>query len=257
MKNFYFLLLLSIFSSAARSQFVERVYLKDSVTTYTGWIVEQVPQDYVKMLRQKERDTIRIASDNIWKIVRVIDTKADDPFSTTEPTGRNQAIYVELGGSAYYYSFNYDTRFRKNRRDGWGARAGIGIFNLDIMDGSENKIGRATITAIPVQVNYLLGKKRGALELAAGVTPLFARLNFNTNAANSSFSFFNEEVRDFYLAPMGVVSYRFTSLNNGFMFRVSLQPSITYGEFYLGAAFSAGYHFAHKKKSSPAPQLKQ
>lgn len=127
----------------AKAQFVEKIYLKDSITTYTGWVVEQVPQDYLKILRQKERDTIQVPANKIWKIVRVLDLKASNPFSITQRVagigGRSQALYLEFVGNSYDYSLNYDTRLKKGIRDGWGIRAGAGFSKFHSFDAILNQ----------------------------------------------------------------------------------------------------------------------
>lgn len=250
-------LLFVIFTISAKAQFVEKIYLKDSITIYTGWIVEQVPQDYLKILRQKERDTIIVNTDRILKIVRVINVKADNMFSPAPEGRRQQAVFLEGGGAGFLYSVNYDFRLQKGRRDKWGMRVGISVFGGDITVDSVRKIGRITLVALPIQVNYLIGARKSALELGAGVTPLFAAGVIDSSASVYYFDNFKKRASAFYPAVNALIGYRFTSLNNGFMFRATLNPSIVYGEFIPSIGLSVGYHFSGKKKKNNSVELIQ
>jgi hypothetical protein len=228
------------------AQFVEKIYLKDSITVYTGWIVEQVPQDYIKILRLKEKDTIQVQSENIWKIIRVIDTKNyRSPFN--KKVGRNTAIYLEGLGNGIFYSLNYDTRLKRGIRDGWGIRAGFGLLSIDVVDTSLNVKGKAILNTVPVAVNYLIGQKRNALELGIGGTLLYTRLK-NLDASDfinidPGSSFFDEPLKVYTVCLTSIIGYRYTSLNNGFMFRAGLTPYIGFGGFNFNIGVSLGYHF--------------
>ncbi len=70
---------------------------------------------------------------------------------------RGQVIYLEGGGPAVAYSINYECRFFQ-KTGGLGGRIGYG--------------GTSFWHAIPININYLLGKKNKNhfLELGAGLT---------------------------------------------------------------------------------------
>ena len=230
-----------------KAQFVEKIYLKDSITVYTGWGVEQVPQDYLKILRQSERDTITVLTDKIWKIVRVLNARKDNLFSSSPKAGNNQCIYLEGGGAAFLYSLNYDFRLKNNRRDKWGLRGGFGVVGINVKDEAAQKVGRATLIIVPMQLNYLIGAKRGALELGAGGTSLIATGKLDT-ANNYYFENFKKRDNYFYFSPTITIGYRYTSLKNGLMFRVSVTPALFDGEILPSVGLSLGYAFTKNKK---------
>jgi hypothetical protein len=59
------------------------VYLKDSVTFHEGYIIEQAPAQYVKIMRLKEKDTLTINIQNIWKLTKHF--KQDTSASVCSP----------------------------------------------------------------------------------------------------------------------------------------------------------------------------
>lgn len=250
MKRLITLALLMFTIQNVQAQFIEKIFLKDSITIYTGWIVEQVPQDYVKILRLKEKDTIRVQSENIWKIIRVIDTKKyHSPFNNR--TGRSAGIFLEGLGNGILYSLNYDTRFKKSERDGWGLRAGLGLLSINVVDTNLNVKGKAILNIVPLVASYLIGKKRNALELGLGTTFLYARLK---NLKGSDFSsidvgndVLDEPLKAFTICLTSVVGYRYTSLRNGLIFRAGIAPYIGFGSFNFNIGISVGYHFQRNK----------
>ncbi len=70
---------------------------------------------------------------------------------------RGQAIYIELLGSGFAYSLNYESRFSQ-KTGGLGGRIGVSYVG--------------DWFALPVNVNYLLSKKKEKhfLEIGAGFT---------------------------------------------------------------------------------------
>lgn len=70
-------------------------------------------------------------------------------------------VYAEGFGPSIVYTLNYDTRF-KSTHNGLGMRAGIGFWT----ETPEN----FHRIAIPLQLNYLFGKRRHLFELGAGPT---------------------------------------------------------------------------------------
>lgn len=248
MKKFIFLILTTLLIEKMQGQFLEKVYLKDSITVYEGWIIEQVPQDYLKMLRLKERDTITIEVGMVWKIVRVLDPKKLSAFISNETEalqakkGYSRAFFLELFGNGALYSVNFDSRFKKGRRDGLGYRFGLGYFTYtDTISGLKQTI---RLSAIPFDINYLLGKKKNALELGVGATLFSSRLNgerYNTNNPDViGLEAFNIQSNGF----IGFINiaYRYRTLNNGFMFKASFSPIIV-PVFVPFFGISFGYHF--------------
>lgn len=72
-------------------------------------------------------------------------------------------MYVEFAGPGMAYSVNYDTRF-KPTHNGFGMRVGLGFWTY-----SENRLHRIVL---PIQLNYLIGKRRHLMEIGAGTTLL-------------------------------------------------------------------------------------
>lgn len=73
----------------------------------------------------------------------------------------SKSVFLELGGSGFLYSVNYDMRLTQNDT-GLGFRAGIGGIP-DINNGDY-------YIAAPFQINYLFGKNGSYLELGVGAT---------------------------------------------------------------------------------------
>jgi|GEM_PF-3800694 len=245
MKRLLFLTILILFLTHGKAQFIEKLYLKDSTTIYTGWIVEQVPQDYIKLLRLKERDTVEVKTEEIWKIVRVIDPKNHlIPFG--QKSKRDQTIYAEVLGNGLFYSLNYDTRLQKNKREGWGLRAGIGIISISAKDTVNNLKGRVAITSIPLMANYIIGKNRSGLEVGIGPTILLAKLKDLRNSAPDNVSTSNlldEPLTANNIYLTGVIGYRYRALNNGFLFRIGLTPYVSDGAINMSGGLSLGFVF--------------
>ncbi len=135
-----------------------------------------------------------------------------------------KSVYVELAGPGIA-SINYDTRFSKTE-GGLGGRIGVGYF-------AESG---ASLTTIPVGLNYLLGKDRkNYFEVGAGFTYLHAHGDdISIGDANSSSGSFG------HLS----FGYRLQPANGGFTFRAAVVPIFGKGYFipyYFGISF--GYKF--------------
>jgi hypothetical protein len=240
-----FLFFALLFSTITQGQFLEKVFLKDSVTVYQGWIIEQVPQEHIKILRFKERDTITIEVGDIWKIAREIDVKHINKIFNNpliEKKGLSQAVFLELLGNAGVYSINYDRRFTKGHRSGWGGR--VGFSYLKIKDSGTLGYQTINLLAIPADINYLIGKRRGALELGIGATYVSSR------SMGRTYTFDNLEVLGggaYNIKSNGVFAfmnfvYRHRSLNNGFMYKAGFSP-IIFPAFFLTIGIAVGYNF--------------
>ncbi|MFZ4634106.1 MAG: hypothetical protein ACOYNO_07865 [Saprospiraceae bacterium] len=152
------------------------------------------------------------------------------------PDRLNKAIYVEALGNGPLISLNYDTRLKKGIQGGLGLRAGVGTINVEGTDSNGTSVD-VNIISVPVALNYLVGQKRSAFEAGVGVTPIYLAnelLNDNgiyTNEGLSVVGFLN-------------AGYRFHSIRNGVMFRLTWTPAISsegftaaYGGFSLGMNF--------------------
>lgn len=150
------------------------------------------------------------------------------------PTGRNKAVYVEGLGSGVLLSANYDFRF-KPTQDGLGMRIGLGGGTFS----DQNSNARAGLVTLPVQVNYLVGKRRAAFEMGAGVTPIYVNAS-GTNQATGDFISGNG-FGAFGSLNLGL---RLQPIRNGVVFRLNWVPTVSNTGFYprwlgvsLGFAF--------------------
>ncbi|SNS05011.1 hypothetical protein SAMN06295967_102250 [Belliella buryatensis] len=139
---------------------------------------------------------------------------------------KREAIYLEGLGSGIIYSFNYDWRF-KDQANGLGAKVGLGYTAID----------GVRVTTIPFAANYLLGKRKGFLELGLGATVvLLAQTNASAASSDPRFSgsglIFN-----------GIFGYRRVS-SSGFLWRAGFTPFFTGDPAELFAPqLSIGYAF--------------
>ncbi|RCH56502.1 hypothetical protein DJ568_01190 [Mucilaginibacter hurinus] len=140
---------------------------------------------------------------------------------------RAQNVYLEVGGPGLSISANYDTRFG-DHRDGLGGRVGVGYLPAAFF----------SIVAIPVQLNYLLGKKSHFLELGAGATYLKIG-DDNGNDKDNKFLSFNAITGVMGTATVG---YRYQPVNGGFNFRVSANPIVEETVQFTGG-ISVGWTF--------------
>lgn len=139
---------------------------------------------------------------------------------------RSQSVFGELWGVGYLYSVNYDTRFAP-KRNGLGARVGAGYWNY----GEHNQLDRFSV---PVQLNYLLGKRSHLFEAGAGVTYLYS------DGGGSVWGATDEPGSALY--PTLLVGYRYQPLK-GITARAG--GTVMFGSFLDAARFhvSLGYAF--------------
>lgn len=163
---------------------------------------------------------------------------------------RSKSFFLEFGGSGVaVLTGNYDFRFFKGRSDGLGMRIGIGGESST----SEHWFGegetKTKLFTVPLEVNYIYGKKRFSFEVGYSLT-------YISGTANSSFRFFNPE--NTYSDESGsfVVSYvpvgfRLKPKTDGFMLKFNMGPLLNYSApnfFYydkiqLWVGLAIGYSF--------------
>ena len=150
---------------------------------------------------------------------------------------RNHTVYAEFFGNGIIFSVNYETRLARGRQDGHGVRVGIGGFPINEADILYNR-ATGTIFVVPLAYNYLIGKRRSAFELGAGLTPMVGRIEVVESSG--------EVNRDTDLTVAGFFNagYRYQPLNSGFVFRFTWTPSITTEGFHpVWIGLSLGYGF--------------
>lgn len=126
-------------------------------------------------------------------------------------TSRAQNIFLEIGGPGLFFSANYDTRFSQ-QRDGLGARIGLGFL----------PVSTDYYITLPVQINYLLGKRSNFLEMGIGATLVYSSfLRYPDYYMPVRQSF---RIREYDVAGTITLGYRYQPVNSGFNFRASFNP---------------------------------
>lgn len=128
---------------------------------------------------------------------------------------KTRNISLELFGAQNTIGVNYDSRFKGN--DGWGYRVGIG-YGYGKTDFEETKgVG------CPLEINYLLGKKKSKLELGFGASiGIYNVTDLIFNSPDDSM---------FGYLLFGDIGYRYQP-TSGFVFRIGVSPSFNFGDEY-------------------------
>ncbi len=159
-----------------------------------------------------------------------------DSFSQSSGHYTRQSVFVEVLGNGLLATLNYDTRLNKNRQDGLGLRIGVGGLSVSGTSDAGVSVSAGVVT-IPLELNYLMGKKRSAFEIGAGLTPLILSAKLKTD---------NDRISGTGSSVNGVISfgYRYQPLNKGFLFKLDWSPifnSIGFSPAWFGISF--GYSF--------------
>ena len=144
----------------------------------------------------------------------------------------DHSLSLELFGAHNTIGINYDRRFRGN--DGLGFRVGVGYGYSEsnyFMFLSSHIHG----IAVPLEVNYLLGKGRHKLELGLGASLGYYSETYYLDAAYvpEGMSQYNYTLRrnTFGYFMYGNIGYRLQT-KRGFQFRVGVTPSVNFGDKY-------------------------
>jgi hypothetical protein len=232
-------------------QFKERVYLKDSITFYEGFVIEQAPTKYVKIYRLIEKDTITVPLTDVLKLTKIymVDTvekvKTKEKLNKTTNNKYQKVAFVELLGAGGLYSLNYDMRTAKGKRDAWGFRVGMERIVTVVSDSAAGTYAQSRIsfTAIPIVLNYLFGKRKGFLELGVGAT--YFKFTGKATGIASVESYQEETFKESFGSIIGSfnIGYRHVPYQNGFMYRVALTPLLIEDTFVPFIGIGLGYHF--------------
>ena len=140
---------------------------------------------------------------------------------TLAKTGKN-VIYMELLGSALFYSINYENVLWAKDKKVITARIGL----------SHGDIYNKTIYELfaPITTSFLYGRNKSKLELGAGGLVHFnthpyprtrkERKNYVENGEAPAFS------PPFEVFPIVVIGYRFQPKTKGIVFRTSFTPIV-------------------------------
>lgn len=131
---------------------------------------------------------------------------------------KTRHISVEILGAQNTVGINYDSRFKGTY--GLGYRVGIGYGygrNSGWFDESIKGVG------VPLELNYLLGKKNSKLELGFG-----ASLGIYRVKVSESYYYTSSGCQFGYFL-FGDIGYRYERAG-GFMFRIGVSPSFNFGD---------------------------
>jgi hypothetical protein len=116
------------------------------------------------------------------------------------------AVYVELGGNAPFYSFNFDTRISKN----FGVRVGV-----------------SSTSSMTLMGNFLIGQKGKYFEFGGGVTRLPLLRDYITKNYNGTMS----------------LMYRSQPQDGGFMWKIGFTPIFNSSDGIFIVIAGAGFGF--------------
>lgn len=126
---------------------------------------------------------------------------------------KKNTVFLELGGNGFINSINYDRLFTlKDSLISVSFRLGFGLYKSNESDSSIIKV-------LPLEVNFLLGKKQNYLELGFGYTPSFGYRTFRQN--NVVYA-----TKNFDFNIIGRVGYRYQKPEGGIFFRLGFTPII-------------------------------
>jgi len=163
-----------------------------------------------------------------------------DNLRAQENEDKRHAVYLELGGVGFIYSFNYEYHLNKKS----AVRAG-GMFLRYNNQERQGDLNRYQGLIIPLTYNTFVGKKNHKLELGVGI--VFQDFRVENNLPNRTERFvgiFDTDTRGLGLA--GVIGYRYQPSKEGNLFRFALSLDASPGlDYDLGGGFglSFGYIF--------------
>jgi len=147
-------------------------------------------------------------------------------FSQIYLTDKNRhvnqsTVYLEVGGTGYYYSMNYEHLL-------WRNKSSLSLFGRAGLEYIPFKVAEMALH-IPAGVNMVIGGKKSAFEF--GADALF-RINFSNAATGEGFYLTNPPTRIFFCP---IVGYRYYSKPNEygetFLLRVTFSPLIGFNVF--------------------------
>lgn len=147
---------------------------------------------------------------------------------------KTRSLSVEILGAQNIVGVNYDSRFKGN--SGLGYRVGIGYGygnNSGLFDQNINGVG------VPLELNYLLGKKRSKLEMGFGTSLGVYHIKETTGVYYEStppetegrIEYWTSSSTRFGYFMFGNIGYRYQR-DKGFMFRTGVSPSFNFGDKY-------------------------
>jgi hypothetical protein len=158
-----------------------------------------------------------------------------------------KSINVDLLGGGLTANLSFDMRLKKGVQDGIGFRAGIGGFsmnNLITTDAEGNRgVSNFSLVTIPLEVNYLIGKRRSAFETGVGILNYYSTSNGAIIKQNTN-NVVTYDAKGFDFGAVYLkLGYRFQPLKNGVTFNVAYTPLINGAGFQHCFGLGLGFSF--------------
>lgn len=145
----------------------------------------------------------------------------------------NRSIYIEFLGASNFVGISYDSRIKP--KSDWGYRIGFGYY-YGMNSVFSNQYSNHGFTT-PIEINYLLGRKRHKLELGFGVSlGIYSeKTSFYVNGWTPETAEILEKTtiqkKEFGYYLYSNIGYRYQA-EKGFLFRVGVSPSFNFGDKY-------------------------
>lgn len=173
---------------------------------------------------------------NYLKVLLIVFLAASQTAMAQQDESTQKSLYAELLGASNLIGVNYDSRFKPNSP--WGYRVGLGYTyskNYNMFSGSNSLKG----VDVPLEANYLLGKKRSKLELGLGLnlgyyTEKYDVWTLKKVSEEDGIPYYTTEYAGedshstwgYYF--FGNIGYRYQP-SHGFQFRAGISPSFNLG----------------------------
>jgi hypothetical protein len=158
-----------------------------------------------------------------------------------------KSINLDLLGGGIVANLSFDMRLKKGVQDGLGFRAGIGGFsvnNTPTTDAEGNTgVGSFSLVTLPLEVNYVIGKKRSALETGVGILNFYGKSDGIINKQNTN-NVVSYQAKGFDFGAIYLkLGYRFQPLTNGITFNFAYTPLINAAGFQHYFGLGLGFSF--------------
>ena len=173
---------------------------------------------------------------NLFKTLLISCVAVAQSAMAQQSENTQKSVYLELFGASNIVGVNFDSRLKPNSP--WGYRVGLGYTyskNYGLLSGSNSIRG----VDVPIEANYLLGKKRSKLELGLGVNLGYYKEKYDTwdlkeIGKEDGITYYEsiykgEDSRSLWgYYCFGNIGYRYQP-SHGFQFRAGISPSFNLG----------------------------
>ena len=173
---------------------------------------------------------------NLFKTLLISCVAVAQSAMAQQAENTQKSMYLELFGASNIVGVNFDSRLKPNSP--WGYRVGLGYTyskNYGLLSGSNSIRG----VDVPIEANYLLGKKRSKLELGLGVNLGYYKEKYDTwdlkeIGKEDGITYYEsiykgEDSRSLWgYYCFGNIGYRYQP-SHGFQFRAGISPSFNLG----------------------------